>query len=248
MILFPAIDLKDGQCVRLRQGEMAEATVFNIDPGSQARAFEEAGFDWLHVVDLNGAFAGKPVNAPAVEAILASVHIPVQLGGGIRDLDTVVAWLDKGVDRVILGTAAVRDPNLVREAARDFPSCIAVGIDARDGKVAIEGWAETSEMSALDLARRFEDAGVAAIIHTDIARDGVLEGLNLDGTAELARAVSIPVIASGGLAGIEDVKRLLEPRYKMLEGAIAGRALYDGRLDPRAALALIAAAGLAKHP
>ena len=248
MILFPAIDLKDGQCVRLRQGEMAEATVFNTDPASQARAFEDQGFDWLHVVDLNGAFAGKPVNAAAVEAILASVHIPVQLGGGIRDLDTVVAWLDKGIDRVILGTAAVRDPNLVREAARDFPGCIAVGIDARDGKVAIEGWAETSEMTALDLARRFEDVGVAAIIHTDISRDGVLEGLNLDGTAELARAVSIPVIASGGLAGIDDVKRLLEPRYRMLEGAIAGRALYDGRLDPQAALALIAAAGMAKHP
>ncbi len=248
MILFPAIDLKDGQCVRLRQGEMADVTVFNTDPAAQARDFEAAGFDWLHVVDLNGAFAGKPVNADAVEAILASVHVPVQLGGGIRDLDTVVAWLDKGIDRVILGTAAVRDPNLVREAARDFPGCIAVGIDARDGKVAIEGWAETSEMTALDLARRFEDVGVAAIIHTDISRDGVLEGLNLDGTAELARAVSIPVIASGGLAGIEDVKRLLEPRYRMLEGAIAGRALYDGRLDPQAALALIAAACMAKHP
>ncbi len=248
MILFPAIDLKDGQCVRLRQGEMADATVFNADPAAQARDFEAAGFDWLHVVDLNGAFAGKPVNADAVEAILASVHIPVQLGGGIRDLDTVVGWLDKGIDRVILGTAAVRDPNLVREAARDFPGCIAVGIDARDGKVAIEGWAETSEMTALDLARRFEDVGVAAIIHTDISRDGVLEGLNLDGTAELARAVSIPVIASGGLAGIDDVKRLLEPRYRMLEGAIAGRALYDGRLDPQEALALIAAAGMAKHP
>ena len=248
MILFPAIDLKDGQCVRLRQGEMAEATVFNTDPAAQAREFEEAGFEWLHVVDLNGAFEGRPVNEKAVEAIFDAVHISIQVGGGIRDLDTVVAWLDKGIDRVILGTAAVRDPNLVREAARDFPGCIAVGIDARDGKVAIEGWAETSEMSALDLARRFEDAGVAAIIHTDIARDGELQGLDLDGTAELARAVSIPVIASGGLAGIEDVKRLLEPRYKMLEGAIAGRALYDGRLDPRAALALIEAAGMARHP
>ncbi len=248
MILFPAIDLKDGQCVRLRQGEMADATVFNIDPAAQARDFEAAGFDWLHVVDLNGAFAGKPVNAPAVEAILASVHIPVQLGGGIRDLDTVVAWLDKGIDRVILGTAAVRDPKLVREAARDFPGCIAVGIDARDGKVAIEGWAETSEMTVIDLARRFEDAGIAAIIHTDIARDGVLQGLNLDGSAELARAVSIPVIASGGFASIDDVKRLIEPRYRMLEGAIVGRALYDGQLDARAALQLIAASGLAKHP
>jgi phosphoribosylformimino-5-aminoimidazole carboxamide ribotide isomerase len=243
MILFPAIDLKDGQCVRLRQGEMAQATVFNADPAAQARAFEEQGFEWLHVVDLNGAFAGKPVNAQAVEAILAKVHIPVQLGGGVRDLDTIVAWLDKGIDRVILGTAAVRDPHLVREAARDFPGCIAVGIDARDGKVAIEGWAETSEMTALDLARRFEDEGVSAIIHTDIARDGVMEGLNLDATAELARAVTIPVIASGGLAGLEDVRRLLQPRYAMLEGAITGRALYDGRLDSREALALIAPSG-----
>ena len=241
MILFPAIDLKDGQCVRLRQGEMAEATVFNTEPAAQARAFEEAGFEWLHVVDLNGAFAGKPVNAPAVEAIFDAVHVSIQVGGGIRDLDTVIAWLGKGIDRVILGTAAVRNPNLVREAARDFPGCIAVGIDARDGKVAIEGWAETSEMTAIDLARRFEDAGVAAIIHTDIARDGVLEGLNLDASAAIAKAVTIPVIASGGLAGIDDVKRLLEPRYRMLEGAITGRALYDGRLDAREALALIAA-------
>ena len=247
IILFPAIDLKDGQCVRLRQGEMAQATVFNEDPAAQALAFEEAGFEWLHVVDLNGAFAGKPVHADAVEAILEAVHIPVQLGGGIRDLDTVAAWLDKGVVRVILGTAAVRDPKLVREAARAFPGCVAVGIDARDGKVAIEGWAETSEMSVLDLARRFEDAGVAAIVHTDIARDGVLKGLNLDASAELARAVAIPVIASGGLAGIEDVRNLLGPRYAMLEGAVAGRALYDGRLDPREALALIATAAGRRH-
>ena len=176
VILFPAIDLKDGQCVRLRQGEMDQATVFNEDPTAQARSFEEQGFEWLHVVDLNGAFEGRPVNEAAVEAILAAIHIPVQLGGGIRDLDTIVAWLDKGIDRVILGTAAVRDPALVKEAARDFPGCIAVGIDARDGKVAVEGWAETSEMTALDLARRFEDAGVAAIVYTDIARDGVLAG------------------------------------------------------------------------
>jgi phosphoribosylformimino-5-aminoimidazole carboxamide ribotide isomerase len=241
MILYPAIDLKDGQCVRLRQGEMDQATVFNEDPAAQAKTFEDQGFEWLHVVDLNGAFEGKPVNGPAVEAIFAASHLPIQLGGGIRDIDTIANWLDKGIDRVILGTAAVRDPDLVREAARDFPGCIAVGIDARDGKVAIEGWAETSEMTALDLARRFEDAGVAAIIHTDIARDGLLEGLNLDATVELADAVSVPVIASGGLASIDDIKRLVEPACAKLDGAIAGRALYDGRLDTAEALAIIAA-------
>jgi len=247
MILFPAIDLKDRQCVRLRQGEIADVTVFNTDPAAQARSFEEQGFEYLHIVDLNGAFAGRPVNAAAVEAILEAVHIPVQLGGGIRDLDTIVAWLEKGVDRVILGTAAVRDPNFVREAARDFPGCIAVGIDARDGKVATEGWAETSDIEAIDLARRFQDAGIAAIIHTDIARDGVLQGLNLDAAASIARAVTIPVIASGGFAGMADVQRLLEPRYKMLEGAIAGRALYDGRIDSREVLALIAANSKSSH-
>jgi phosphoribosylformimino-5-aminoimidazole carboxamide ribotide isomerase len=240
MILFPAIDLKDGKCVRLRRGEMEEATVSNDDPAAQAAAFEAQGFEWLHVVDLNGAFEGKPVNEAAVEAILDAVHLPVQLGGGIRDLDTIVTWLDKGVVRVILGTAALRNPELVREAARDFPGCVAVGIDARGGKVAVEGWAETSELSALDLARRFEDAGVAAIIYTDISRDGMLAGLDLDGAATLGRNVSIPVIASGGLASIEDVRRLLRPDYAMLEGAIAGRALYDGRLNPAEALALIA--------
>ena len=240
MILFPAIDLKDGACVRLRQGEMDSATVFNADPAAQALAFESQGFEWLHIVDLNGAFEGKPVNEKAVEDILHAVHIPIQLGGGIRDLDTIVMWLEKGIDRVILGTVAVRDPALVREAAHDFPGCIAVGIDARDGKIAVEGWAETSEMTAIDLARKFEDAGIAAIIYTDIARDGELAGLNLEATATLARAISIPVIASGGLASIEDVWNLLKPDYKMLEGAIAGRALYDGRLDPAEALSLLA--------
>jgi phosphoribosylformimino-5-aminoimidazole carboxamide ribotide isomerase len=241
MILFPAIDLKDGECVRLRLGEMDQATVFNANPAAQARDFEAQGFQWLHVVDLNGAFEGKPVNGDAVAGIIDALEIPIQLGGGIRDLATIEGWLEKGITRVILGTAAVRDPGLVREAARKFPGCIAVGIDARDGHVAIEGWAETSKMTVLDLARSFEDAGVAAIIHTDIARDGVLEGLNLEATAELADAVTIPVIASGGLASIDDIRRLLKPRYQKLEGAISGRALYDGRIDPKEALALIAA-------
>jgi len=241
MILFPAIDLKDGNCVRLRQGEMAQATVFSADPAAQARSFEAQGFEWLHLVDLDGAFAGKPINAIAAAAILKSVRIPVQLGGGIRNLATIEAWLGEGVTRVILGTVAVRDPDLVRQAARKFPGHIAVGIDARDGKVAIEGWAEKSETTGLELARRFEDAGVAAIIYTDIARDGVLAGLNLEATAALARTISIPVIASGGLASIDDVRALLLPDHAMLEGAIAGRALYDGRLDPAEALALIAA-------
>jgi phosphoribosylformimino-5-aminoimidazole carboxamide ribotide isomerase len=240
VILFPAIDLKDGACVRLRQGEMDSATVFNADPAAQGLAFEAQGFEWLHIVDLNGAFEGKPANEKAVDEILHAVHVPIQLGGGIRDLDTIVMWLEKGIDRVILGTVAVRDPALVREAAHDFPGCIAVGIDARDGKVAVEGWAETSEVTAIDLARKFEDAGVAAIIYTDIARDGVLAGLNLEATAALARTTSIPVIASGGLASIEDVRNLLKREYRMLEGAVAGRALYDGRIDPTEALALLA--------
>jgi phosphoribosylformimino-5-aminoimidazole carboxamide ribotide isomerase len=243
MLLIPAIDLKDGRCVRLRQGDLDDVTVFSEDPASMASKWLEQGARRLHLVDLNGAVVGKPKNEAPIKAILDAVgdDIPVQIGGGIRDLDTIVAWLDKGIDRVILGTAAVRDPALVREAARDFPGCIAVGIDARDGKVAVEGWAETSEMTALDLARRFEDAGVAAIIYTDIARDGVLAGLNLEATLALARAVSIPVIASGGLASLDDVRALLHPDYARLEGAITGRALYDGRLDPTAALALIAA-------
>ena len=239
VILFPAIDLKNGQCVRLEQGDMARATVFNLDPAAQASHFAAQGFEYLHVVDLDGAFAGKPVNALAVEAMLAKVTMPVQLGGGIRDLKTVEAWLEKGITRVIIGTAAVRDPELVKSAARKFPGRVAVGLDARDGKVAVEGWAATSEVTALDIARRFEDAGVAAIIFTDIARDGLLKGLNLDATVELADRISIPVIASGGFASIDDVKALLAPRAKKLAGAIVGRALYDGRLDPAAALALV---------
>ena len=239
MILFPAIDLKDGQCVRLKLGEMSQATVFNDDPAAQARTFASQGFEYLHIVDLNGAFAGKPLNGPAVEAILAAIKIPVQLGGGIRDLATIEAWLAKGIARVILGTVAVRDPKLVREACGRFPGRIAVGIDARGGKVAVEGWAETSELSAIEMAQRFEGAGVAAIIYTDIDRDGVLKGLNLPATAELAAATSIPVIASGGLAGLGDVRALLRPEYAMLAGAIVGRALYDGRLDATEALALM---------
>jgi len=242
VILFPAIDLKGGQCVRLEQGDMARATVFNIDPSEQARAFERQGFEYLHVVDLDGAFAGKPVNASAVEALLTAVKMPVQLGGGIRDLATVEAWLSRGIRRVIIGTAAVRDPQLVTEAARKFPRRVAVGLDARDGKVAVQGWAESSEMTVLDIARRFEDAGIVAIIFTDIARDGLLRGLNLEATIALANSITIPVIASGGLASIADVKALLAPRAKKLEGAISGRALYDGRLDAAEAIALIKAA------
>ena len=242
MILFPAIDLKDGLAVRLQQGDMKRATVFNRDPAAQAHAFETMGFKHLHVVDLDGAFAGKPMNGAAVDRILETVGLCVQLGGGIRDMKTIDGWLSKGVDRVIIGTAAVRDPALVKEAAKKFPNRVAVGLDAKDGKVAVEGWAETSELTVLDIAKRFEDAGVSAIIYTDVARDGMLKGINWDATIGLADAISIPVIASGGLASINDIKVMTEPRAKKLEGAIAGRALYDGRLDAREALAMLNAA------
>ena len=240
LILFPAIDLKDGQCVRLKRGDMAEATVFNTDPAAQARDFETQGFRYLHVVDLDGAFAGESRNGAAVEAILQAVKMPVQLGGGIRSLPQIEAWLGKGLARVILGTVALRDPDLVRQAAKAWPGRIAVGIDARDGKVAVEGWAETSELDAIEMAKRFEGAGVAAIIFTDIDRDGILAGINWDSTLKLARAITIPVIASGGLASMDDIERLSRPECLILEGAISGRALYDGRIDPRAALALLA--------
>ena len=242
MILFPAIDLKDGQCVRLKLGEMDQATVFNDNPADQAATFERQGFEYLHIVDLNGAFTGKPVNGAAVEAILKAIKIPAQLGGGIRDLATIEHWLGRGLRRVILGTVAVRDPALVKAACKEFPGRVAVGIDAKGGKVAVQGWAETSTLTAIELARRFEDAGVAAIIYTDIDRDGILAGLNLTGTAALARATKIPVIASGGLASIDDIRALTMPEYAMLEGAISGRALYDGRVDPKAALAMLKAA------
>ena len=242
MILFPAIDLKDGLCVRLQQGEMRRATVFHHDPAAQAQIFETQGFEYLHVIDLDGAVAGKPVNATAVERIRQAVHMPIQLGGGIRDRATIEQWLERGIDRVIIGTAAVRDPALVRDAARAFPARIAVALDARDGKLAVEGWARSSGMTALDLAKRFEDAGVAAIVHTDIARDGLLMGLNLDATLALADAVATPVIASGGLASLADVQALLAPRAKKLAGVIAGRALYDGRLDAGEALRLLRSA------
>lgn len=242
MILFPAIDLKEGLAVRLEQGDMARATIFHRDPAAQAQAFEQQGFEYLHIVDLDGAFAGKPMNAAAVDRILETVGIPVQLGGGVRDTATVENWLEKGIDRIIIGTAAVRDPSFVKQAARDYPGRIAVGLDARDGKVAVEGWAETSELSVLDIARRFEDVGVSAIVYTDIARDGMVRGLNLDATVALAEAIRIPIIASGGLASIEDIKELLSPRAGKLAGAIAGRALYDGRLDAAEALKLIRSA------
>lgn len=241
MILFPAIDLKDGECVRLKLGDMDQATVYNTDPAAQAKAFEDQGFEWLHVVDLNGAFAGESVNGAAVESILKATKNPVQLGGGIRTLAHIENWLSKGLRRVILGTVAVRDPALVIEACKAFPGQIAVGIDAKGGKVAVEGWAEASELGVIELAKKFEGAGVAAIIYTDIDRDGILTGINWDSTLALADSVSIPVIASGGLASMEDIKRLAAPDTRKLEGAISGRALYDGRIDPAEALALLRA-------
>lgn len=238
MILFPAIDLKDGQCVRLKRGAMDEATVFNDSPADQAREFAQAGFEWLHCVDLNGAFEGRSVNADAIRAIRAAISLPIQLGGGLRDMAGIESWLEAGITRVILGTAALRDPALVKRAAAAHPGRIAVGIDARDGKVAVEGWAETSTLDAADLARRFEDAGVAAIIFTDIARDGMLQGVNVAATAQLSRAVTIPVIASGGVAGIEDIAALSAADAPNVAGVVIGRALYDGRIDAGAALAL----------
>lgn len=238
MIIFPAIDLKEGLCVRLEQGDMARSTIFNDDPADQARAFAAQGFGHLHIVDLDGAFAGAPVNMSAVEAAVQASSAFTQLGGGIRDLATIEAWLLKGIDRVILGTAALRDPRLVHAGCRAFPGRIAVGIDAREGFVAVEGWAEKSNLSATELAKRFEDAGVAALIYTDIDRDGLLKGVDVAATAALARAVSIPVIASGGLAGLQDVHDLIAVADSGIVGAISGRALYDGRLSPAEVLAL----------
>lgn len=239
MILFPAIDLKDGQCVRLEEGDMARATTFNESPAAQAATFESQGFEWLHIVDLNGAFAGKPVNGDAVDSILGAISLPVQLGGGIRNMNTIEDWLQRGVRRVILGTAAVRDPDLVHAACRAFPGQVAVGLDARGAHVAVEGWAEATELTVLELARRFEGAGVAAIIYTDIGRDGLLSGLNVMATVALAEAVSVPVIASGGVASIKDIARLIRAKCPGIEGVISGRAIYDGRLDITEAFALI---------
>jgi len=241
MILYPAIDLKDGQCVRLLRGEMAEATVFSDDPAGQARRFADAGFEWIHVVDLNGAFAGRPINSEAVEAIRSEVKIPIQLGGGIRDRETIDHWLSKGIDRVILGTAALRDPELVKSACRAYPDRVAVGIDARDGRVALEGWAETSNIEALDLAGRFEDAGAAAIIYTDISRDGAMVGPNIAATAALARHITTPVIASGGVSCHSDLVALKAEEDAGVEGIICGRALYDGQIEADIALRLLGA-------
>jgi phosphoribosylformimino-5-aminoimidazole carboxamide ribotide isomerase len=238
MIIFPAIDLKGGKCVRLKRGEMTSAIVFNDVPADQARIFSDAGFEWLHCVDLDGAFEGRSINTQAIEAIRQSVSLPIQLGGGIRDRAAIDAWLDAGIARVILGTAALRNPALVRDAAKAYPGRVAVGIDAKDGKVAVEGWATTSEVSAIELARRFEDAGVAAIIFTDIARDGMLQGVNVDATVALAQSIRIRIIASGGVAGLSDIEALARAGCSNIEGAIIGRALYDGSIAPREVLAL----------
>ena len=243
MILFPAIDLKDGAAVRLLRGEMGSAKLYNPDPAAQAQSFAEAGFQWLHLVDLNGAFAGRPVNRDAVEAILDAVELPVQLGGGIRDLATIETWLEAGIARVILGTAAVKDPDLVKQACRRFPGRVVVGIDARDGRVAVEGWAEVSALAAADLAQRVQDAGVAAIVYTDIERDGVLQGVNVGATVALAETVEIPVIASGGVSSLDDIARLLAVADRGIEGVVCGRALYDGHIDPKSALALVSSQG-----
>lgn len=240
MIFFPAIDLKAGQCVRLVHGDMEQATVFNDNPAAQAKAFADAGCTWLHMVDLDGAFAGQPENADAVTAVLGAVDIKVQLGGGIRDMQTIEGWLERGLERVILGTVAVRDPDLVVAACKAFPGHVALGIDARDGFVAVQGWAEATELKTEDLARRFEDAGAAALIFTDIGRDGAMQGPNLDATLSLADAVDIPVILSGGVSSMDDLKAVIAADRGKLEGVISGRAVYDGRIDPRKAVALLA--------
>ncbi len=239
MKLYPAIDLKDGQCVRLLRGEMDKATVFNDDPGAQAKAFEDAGTEWIHVVDLNGAFAGKAVNADAVSSILGSVEAKVQMGGGIRTLENVAFWLEKGLSRVILGTVALRDPDLVKQACKEFPGQIAVGIDAKDGFVAVEGWAEVSEITAHDLGLKFEDAGVSVIIYTDIARDGAMQGPNIEATASLAEALSTPVILSGGVSSLDDLKEVKKAEGSGIEGVISGRALYDGRINVAEAIEVL---------
>ena len=240
MIIFPAIDLKDGQCVRLKRGLMDEATVFNADPGAQAKAFAAQGFEWLHCVDLNGAFAGHSANSDAIKSIRAAIDLPIQLGGGIRDLAAVEGWLAAGITRVILGTAALTNPEFVKEAARKFPGRIVVGADAKGGKIATEGWAEVSTLTPIELGQRFEDAGVAAVLFTDIDGDGLLQGVNVTATAALARALSIPVIASGGVGSIADIEALVAASVPNIEGVVVGRALYDGRIDPAAALKLVA--------
>ncbi len=238
MILYPAIDLKDGKCVRLLRGDMGKATVFENTPADQAEAFEQSGFQWLHVVDLNGAFEGKPVNGAAVKSILSRIKMPVQLGGGIRNMNMIADWLDAGISRVILGTVALRNPQLVKEACRLFPGQIAVGIDAKQGRVAVEGWAEVSDLMAVDLAKKFEDAGVCAVIYTDIARDGAMQGPNVEETVSLAEQISIPVIASGGISSVDDIRKYKAVEHSGIEGVIIGRALYDGAVNPAEALKL----------